>query len=167
MPPDHPSGPTVGLLSSQVPREMLVALGCTPVRVFPSVAKPTAAEAVLPRNFCALNRLLLASFLESNGAGLDAVIFADEDDATRRLHDVWRACVSVPVWGFVEMPRAATPLAVGRYAEVLAGMLAGLEAQTGRAVDGAPGAADRGRPGRRPAGAGRERVAPCLTSQPT
>jgi benzoyl-CoA reductase/2-hydroxyglutaryl-CoA dehydratase subunit BcrC/BadD/HgdB len=45
--------------------------------------------------------------------------------------------VSVPVWGFVETPRAATPLAIRRYAEVLAGTLAGLEVQTGRALSGA------------------------------
>ncbi len=100
---------TVGLLSAQVPRELLYALGCTPVRVFPSADKPTAAEAYLPRNFCALNRLILASFLEDGAASLDAVLFADEDDATRRLHDVWRACLPVPVWGFVEVPRAAPP----------------------------------------------------------
>jgi benzoyl-CoA reductase/2-hydroxyglutaryl-CoA dehydratase subunit BcrC/BadD/HgdB len=104
------------------------------VRVFPSAGKPTAAEAFLPRNFCSLDRLILAGFLEDEDAGLDAVIFADEDDATRRLHDVWRASVAVPVWGFVEVPRAATPLAADRYAEILARLAADLEAHTGRSL---------------------------------
>jgi benzoyl-CoA reductase/2-hydroxyglutaryl-CoA dehydratase subunit BcrC/BadD/HgdB len=131
---DNPLGQTVGLFSAQVPRELFYALGCTPVRVFPSAGKPTAAEAFLPRNFCALNRLILASFLENSGANLDAVIFADEDDATRRLHDVWRVCVPVPVWGFVEVPRAATPLAVSRYADVLTRTAADLEGHTGRTL---------------------------------
>jgi benzoyl-CoA reductase/2-hydroxyglutaryl-CoA dehydratase subunit BcrC/BadD/HgdB len=129
------SGPSVGLFSAYVPRELLYALGCRPVRVFPSAGKPTAAEAFLPRNFCSLDRLILASFLEDEDAGLDAVIFADEDDATRRLHDVWRTSVAVPVWGFVEVPRAATPLAINRYAGILARLAADLEAHTGRSLN--------------------------------
>jgi benzoyl-CoA reductase/2-hydroxyglutaryl-CoA dehydratase subunit BcrC/BadD/HgdB len=104
------------------------------VRVFPTASKPTATEAFLPRNFCSLDKLILAGFLEDEDAGLDAVIFADEDDATRRLHDVWRASVSVPVWGFVEVPRAATALAAGRYVEVLGRLVADLEARTGRSL---------------------------------
>ena len=131
---DGQPGPTIGLFGTQVPHELLYALGCTPVRVFPTATKPTAAEAYLPRNFCALNRLILSSFLENGQASLDAVIFSDEDDATRRLHDVWRACVPVPVWGFVEVPRAATPLAIDRYAELLARLSADLEGQTGRSL---------------------------------
>jgi benzoyl-CoA reductase/2-hydroxyglutaryl-CoA dehydratase subunit BcrC/BadD/HgdB len=131
---DNPLGPTVGLFSPQVPRELFYALGCTPVRVFPSAGKPTAAEAFLPRNFCALNRLILASFLENSVANLDAVIFADEDDATRRLYDVWRACVPVPVWGFVEVPRTATPLAANHYAGILTRTATDLEACTGRSL---------------------------------
>jgi benzoyl-CoA reductase/2-hydroxyglutaryl-CoA dehydratase subunit BcrC/BadD/HgdB len=130
----NPPGRTVGLFSAQVPRELFYALGCTPVRVFPSAGKPTAAEAFLPRNFCSLNRLILASFLENGGANLDAVIFADEDDATRRLYDVWRACVPVPVWGFVEVPRVATPLAASRYADILIRTAAELEGRTGRSL---------------------------------
>ena len=132
---EEPPGPSVGLFSSYLPRELVYALGCRPVRVFPSAGKPTAAEAFLPRNFCSLDKLILAGFLEDEDAGLDAVIFADEDDATRRLHDVWRASVSVPVWGFVEAPRAATPLAADRYAEILAGLVADLEGRTRRSLD--------------------------------
>jgi benzoyl-CoA reductase/2-hydroxyglutaryl-CoA dehydratase subunit BcrC/BadD/HgdB len=131
---EKPPSTTVGLFSAQVPRELMYAAGCVPVRVFPSAAKATAAEAYLPRNFCALMRLILASFVEDQSTALDAVIFADEDDATRRLHDVWRACVPLPVWGFVEVPRAATPLAVSRYATLLTALAAGLEAHTGHSL---------------------------------
>ncbi|GAB4529864.1 MAG: 2-hydroxyacyl-CoA dehydratase family protein [Anaerolineae bacterium] len=126
------SGPKVGLFSAYVPRELLYALGCTPLRVFPSAGKPTAAEAFLPRNFCSLDRLILATFLEDDNQDLDAVIFADEDDAARRLHDVWSSAVSLPVWGFVEVPRAANLLAVDRYAGVLARLATELEAHAGR-----------------------------------
>jgi benzoyl-CoA reductase/2-hydroxyglutaryl-CoA dehydratase subunit BcrC/BadD/HgdB len=122
------------MFSAYVPREIVYALGCTPVRVFPSAGKPTAAEAFLPRNFCSLDRLILAGFVEGDDAGLEAVIFADEDDATRRLHDVWRASVPVPVWGFVEVPRAASSLAADRYAELLARLVADLEAHVGRSL---------------------------------
>jgi len=126
--------PTVGLLSAAVPRELVYALGCLPVRVFPTAEKPAAAEAYLPNNFCALMRLVLASFVEGADSTLDAVIFADEDDATRRLHDVWRANVSVPVWGFVEVPRAATPLAVSRYADTLTRLVGELQSLTGKTL---------------------------------
>ena len=125
---------TVGLMSAYVPRELVYALGCTPVRVFPTSGKPTAAEAFLPRNFCSLDRLILSSFLEDEGHSLDAVIFADEDDATRRLHDVWRTSIPVPIWGFVEVPRAATSLAVDYYAKVLARLVTDLETHTRRSL---------------------------------
>jgi benzoyl-CoA reductase/2-hydroxyglutaryl-CoA dehydratase subunit BcrC/BadD/HgdB len=109
----------VGVLSAYVPRELLFALGCAPLRVFPNANKPAAAEAYLPRNFCALTRLILADFLENGSSGLDAVVFSDEDDALRRLYDVWRTSASVPIWEFVEVPRTATPLAIERYADSL------------------------------------------------
>jgi len=124
----------VGLLSGAIPKELIYAFGCTPVRVFPTAKKPTAAEAYLPNNFCALTRLVLASFVEGADSTLDAVIFADEDDATRRLHDVWRAHVSVPVWGFVEVPRMGTPLAVSRYADTLTRLAGELQSLTGKTL---------------------------------
>lgn len=129
------SGQMVGLFSAYVPREIPYALGCTPVRIFPTAEKPAAAEAYLPRNFCALSRLILASFLENGEADLDAVIFTDEDDASRRLHDVWRRFVPVPVWGFVEVPRRSTPLAVNRYAGILMQTTADLAAHTGTSLE--------------------------------
>jgi benzoyl-CoA reductase/2-hydroxyglutaryl-CoA dehydratase subunit BcrC/BadD/HgdB len=132
---DNLPSPTVGLFSAQVPRELLYALQCTPIRVFPTAGKPTAAEAYLPRNFCALTRLILASLLESGASDLDAAIFTDEDDATCRLHDVWRACVPVPVWGFVEVPHATTPLATNHYAKALTRLAADLEAHTCQSLD--------------------------------
>ncbi len=127
--------PTVGLMSAQIPRELPYALGCAPVRVFPSVGKPTAAEAYLPRNFCSLSRLILASYLENGGMNLDAVVFADDDDAARRLHDVWRESVPVPVWAFVDVPRDATSLGVNRYTEILTHLAADLGRYTGRALE--------------------------------
>jgi benzoyl-CoA reductase/2-hydroxyglutaryl-CoA dehydratase subunit BcrC/BadD/HgdB len=129
------SGPTVGLLSAQIPRELLFALGCTPVRIFPTAGKPTATESFLPRNFCSSSRIILASFLENGPSPLDAVIFADEDDAMRRLHDVWQASVSVPVWSFVEVPRSSTALAIDRYTEILTHLVTDLEAHTRRSLD--------------------------------
>lgn len=122
--------PTVGLFSTFVPRELLFALGCTPVRLFPTAAKPTAAEAYLPRNFCALTRNLLASFLEES-LPVQAVVFTDEDDALRRLQDVWTECVPVPIWGSLEVPRTNDATAVGHFATRLSGLAGQLEQHTG------------------------------------
>ena len=122
--------PTVGLFSAFVPRELLFALGCTPVRLFPTTAKPTAAEAYLPRNFCALTRNLLASFLEESPP-VQAVIFTDEDDALRRLRDVWAECVPVPIWGTLEVPRSSDAVAIRYFAASLTGLAQQLEQRTG------------------------------------
>ena len=126
----EPERRTVGLFSSHVPRELVYALGCTPVRVFPSAVKSTAAEAYLPNNFCALHRLILASYLADEPPNLDGMIFADEDDTARRLHDVWRASIDIPVWAFLEVPRSATPLAVQRFTENLNRAVPALEAHS-------------------------------------
>ena len=129
---DRSDGPVVGCLSSYVPRELLYSLDCTPVRVWPKAAKPTAAEAYLPRNFCSLSKLVLATFLEAEPPHLEAAIFTDEDDATRRLHDVWVSCVKVPVWGFLEAPRSTSSLAVSRFTGLLTGLARDLEQRTGQ-----------------------------------
>ncbi len=120
----------VGLFSAFVPRELLFALGCTPVRIFPTAVKPTAAEAYLPRNFCALTRNLLASFLEEKPP-VQAVIFTDEDDSLRRLQDVWAECVPVPIWGSLEVPRTDDGIAIRYFAARLAGLARQLERHTG------------------------------------
>lgn len=122
--------PAVGLFSAFVPRELLFALGCIPVRLFPTVTKPTAAEAYLPRNFCALTRNLLATFLEERPP-VQAVVFTDEDDALRRLQDVWAECVPLPIWGSLEVPRTQDAKAVRRFAVGLARLAGQIERPTG------------------------------------
>ncbi|MCS7260412.1 MAG: 2-hydroxyacyl-CoA dehydratase family protein [Anaerolineae bacterium] len=122
--------PHVGLFSAFVPRELVFASGCTPVRVFPTTTKPTAAEAYLPRNFCALTRNLLATFLEERPP-VQAVVFTDEDDAVRRLQDIWAECVPVPIWGSLEVPRTGDATAVRRFAAELARLAEQLERYTG------------------------------------
>ncbi len=125
------NGPTVGLFSSFVPRELLFALGCVPVRVFPTATKPTLAEMYLPRNFCALTRNLLASFLEEERPRIQAVIFTDDDDSSRRLRDVWAEYVPVPIWGYLEVPRTNDSLAIRRFASLLADLSREIESHTG------------------------------------
>lgn len=113
---------------------MLWAVGCLPVRMFPTAAKTTPAEAYLPRNFCSLTKLLLASYLDGDTPPLDAVIFTDEDDAMRRLHDVWPTCVNIPVWGFLEVPRSSSPLASDRFTRLLLALGQRLGAHTGEGL---------------------------------
>ena len=47
-----------------------------------------AADGSLPRSFSVEARALLSAALEGN-LNLDAVVFLDEDDTSRRLFDVW------------------------------------------------------------------------------
>jgi benzoyl-CoA reductase/2-hydroxyglutaryl-CoA dehydratase subunit BcrC/BadD/HgdB len=124
----------VGICSAGVPRELLWAMGCLPVRMFPTAAKPTLAEAYLPRNFCSVTKTLLAGYLDGDAPHLDAVIFTDEDDATRRLNDVWPTCVNIPVWGFLEVPRSSSPLAAERFARLLIALGQQIGARTGEGL---------------------------------
>jgi benzoyl-CoA reductase/2-hydroxyglutaryl-CoA dehydratase subunit BcrC/BadD/HgdB len=97
----------IGYFCSYVPKELIYAFGKTPVRVMPTAAKASEAEAYLPRNFCSLVKVTLASFL-SNDSDLEAVIHADSCDALRRLNDVWRAYVDVEALHLLDLPRKNT-----------------------------------------------------------
>jgi benzoyl-CoA reductase subunit C len=97
----------IGYLCSYVPKEILYAFDKTPVRVLPSAAKASEAEAYLPRNFCSLVKVTLASFLEGD-SDLDLVIHADSCDGLRRLNDVWRAYVNLDALPLLDLPRKGT-----------------------------------------------------------
>jgi benzoyl-CoA reductase/2-hydroxyglutaryl-CoA dehydratase subunit BcrC/BadD/HgdB len=72
--------------------------------LMPTAAKASEAEAYLPRNFCSLVKVTLASFLAGD-SDLEAVIHADSCDALRRLNDVWRAYVDVEALHLLDLPR--------------------------------------------------------------
>lgn len=99
----------VGYFCSYVPKEIIYALERVPVRVLPTAPKASEAEAYLPRNFCSLVKVTLASFLE-NESDLEAVIHADSCDALRRLNDVWRQYVDVEALHLLDLPRIDTPV---------------------------------------------------------
>jgi benzoyl-CoA reductase/2-hydroxyglutaryl-CoA dehydratase subunit BcrC/BadD/HgdB len=73
----------------------------------PSAAKASEAEAYLPRNFCSLVKVTLASFLEGD-SDLEAVVHADSCDVLRRLNDVWSAYVEVDALPLIDLPRKGT-----------------------------------------------------------
>jgi benzoyl-CoA reductase subunit C len=98
----------VGYFCSYVPKEIIYAFDRVPVRVLPTAAKASAAEAYLPRNFCSLVKTTLASFLEDE-SDLEAVVHADSCDALRRFHDVWRHYVDIEALHLLDLPRINTP----------------------------------------------------------
>jgi len=99
----------VGYFCSYIPKEIIYAFGKAPIRILPTAVKASEAEAYLPRNFCSLVKITLASFLESE-SDLEAVIHADSCDALRRLNDVWRHYVEIEVLHLLDLPRIDTPL---------------------------------------------------------
>ncbi len=122
--------PRVGVLYPFVPPEILFAFGRVPVRVFPSARNAADAEAYLPKNFCALAKATLASFLDGCPShSIEGVILADVCDAQRRLYDVWRAYAAVPAIAFLDLPRRTDPLGQRFYAASLARLVAQLEEQ--------------------------------------
>ena len=124
----------VGYTSSYLPPEIIYACGLTPVRLQPGNSRSAplraglaAADSYLPRNFSVEARALLAAALEGN-LDLDAVIFLDEDDTSRRFFDVWAAYTDIAALGLVPLPRLDNDLARQRYAQALAGVARSLTA---------------------------------------
>ncbi len=127
------NSPRVGMCYPFVPPEILLAFGRVPVRLFPSARNASDAEAYLPKNFCALAKVTLASFLDNSFSNdLEGVIFADVCDAQRRLVDVWRAYAIAPAIGFLDLPRRTDALGRDFFAASLHRLVAQLERQYDR-----------------------------------
>jgi len=116
----------IGYFCSYVPKEIIHAFGKTPVRMMPTAAKASEAEAYLPRNFCSLVKVTLASFLASD-PDLEAVIHADSCDALRRLNDVWRAYVDVEALHLLDLPRKSTATSADYFHRALRKLVEALE----------------------------------------
>ena len=122
--------PRVGYFYSYFPKEILHAFGRVPVRIFPTARDGADAEPYLHKNFCALVQVTLASFLDADApADLEGVVFSDICDAHRRLYDVWRAYVNVPVLAFLDLPRRVDALGQDFYYATLRRFVAQLEAR--------------------------------------
>ncbi|MBI2757395.1 MAG: 2-hydroxyacyl-CoA dehydratase [Chloroflexi bacterium] len=120
----------IGYTSPYLPPEIIFASGLTPVRLRPAESL-SAADGFLPRNFSVEARALLAAALE-NGLDLDAVVFLDEDDTSRRLFDVWQAYAETPALGLVPLPRLDSEPACQRYAHALIALSDSLAALSGQ-----------------------------------
>lgn len=121
-----PTRKCIGYFSPYLPPEIIWSCGITPVRLRPG-SSLAAADGYLPRNFSVEVRALLASALEGNFSTgsdrdpiIEAAIFLDEDDTSRRFFDVWRTSVDIPALGLVALPRLNNDLACQRYAGALA-----------------------------------------------
>ena len=120
--------PRVGYFYSYFPKEILYAFGRVPVRLFPTARDGADAEPYLHKNFCALVKVTVANFLDDNASNdLEGVVFSDICDAQRRLCDVWRAYIHVPVLAFLDLPRRNDALGQEFYAATLTHFIAQLE----------------------------------------
>jgi benzoyl-CoA reductase subunit C len=116
----------IGYFCSYMPKEIIHAFSKAPVRILPTAAKASVAEAYLPRNFCSLVKITLASYLE-NESDLEAVIHTDSCDALRRLNDVWRHYVDIEALHLLDLPRINTPLGHEHYYHALGRLIRRLE----------------------------------------
>lgn len=116
----------IGYFCSYVPREIIYAFGRTPVRILPTAVKAAEAEAYLPRNFCSLIKVILATYLEDQ-SDLEGVIHADSCDGLRRLHDVWRYYVGVPTLHLLDLPRNDTTAGIWHFQHALKELVEVLE----------------------------------------
>lgn len=120
----------IGYLSPYLPPEIIFASGLTPMRLRPGDSL-SAADGFLPRNFSVEARALLAAALNEE-LDLEAVVFLDEDDTSRRLFDVWQAYADIPALGLVPLPRIDSEPACQRYAHALIALADSLAALSGQ-----------------------------------
>lgn len=120
----------IGYTSPYLPPEIIWACGMIAVRL-QSRGSGASADGYLPRNFSVEARTLLASALDGS-CDVEAVIFLDEDETSRRLYDVWQAYVDIPTLGLVPLPRLDTSLACSRYVAALTELAAELSAHCGQ-----------------------------------
>jgi benzoyl-CoA reductase subunit C len=125
----------IGYFCSYVPRELIHALDRTPVRILPMANKASEAEAFLPRNFCSLVKITLASFLEGD-SDLEGVIHSDSCDAARRLNDIWRHYVDVEALHLLDLPRNDTAVSRDYYHHSLRRLSKALEERFGIGLTG-------------------------------
>ncbi len=127
--------PRTGYLYPYLPLEVLYALGHVPVQLFPAGHDPADAEPYLHKNFCALLKTTLALFLAGeNSSDLEGVVLADVCDGQRRLYDVWRTYVQVPVLALLDVPRRSGALGNEYAYQSLARCVAQLERAFGQAL---------------------------------
>ncbi len=125
----------VGYFYSYFPKEILYAFERVPVRIFPTAPNGADAEPYLHKNFCALLKVTLASFLEDSvSEDLEGVIFSDTCDGQRRLYDVWRAYAQVPALAFLDLPRRVDALGQEFYAVALTRLVTKLEERFGQTL---------------------------------
>jgi benzoyl-CoA reductase/2-hydroxyglutaryl-CoA dehydratase subunit BcrC/BadD/HgdB len=120
----------IGYTSSYLPPEIIWACSLTPVRLRPAESL-SAADGYLPRNFSVEARALLAAAL-NHEIDMEAVVFLDEDDTSRRLFDMWRAYAETPALGLIPLPRLDSEPACQRYTHSLSELAESLAALSGQ-----------------------------------
>ena len=83
--------PKIGYLCTYVPEEIIHAAGFEHVRIAPSPAPPTRADAHLQSYACCLARSCLDQALAGKLDDLAGVVFAHTCDTLQGLADIWRA----------------------------------------------------------------------------
>lgn len=90
MPHTSTPQPKIGYLCTYVPEEIIHAAGFVPVRIMPSTAPPTRAEAHLQSYTCCFARGCLDLALTGKLNALAGVVFTHTCDTMQGLADIWR-----------------------------------------------------------------------------
>jgi len=125
----------VGLLCTFVPVELIHGAGMFPWRVSGTWQSHVyRALAWRDLDMCKYATHVLESMLEGEYDFLDGVIASDWDDDRRRLYDVWKLAGKQAFVEIVTMPKKATELSVGYFAQELRRLASHLERAGGQKI---------------------------------
>lgn len=110
--------PIMGWFCCYTPLELIMGGGMNPYRIIPN---PTSdmADSYLHSNFCPFVRSSLEMAIRGDLDFLEGVALVNSCDGLRRLYDAWRFYTETPHIYLIDLPRAATGIALRHFRETL------------------------------------------------
>ncbi len=126
--------PFVGFACAYTPLPLIDAAGFVPLRLLPLTNAPDQAGSLLHDNLCPHVKRLLDRALGGDLPELRGLVLMNSCDAMRRLADAWPVARPEDRLAFVDLPIAASELAVEYFADELARLAEVLGQWSGRAI---------------------------------
>lgn len=122
---NHEDG-VVGWCCVNIPEEILISLGLTPVRLIPAPA-PAYADSLLDSNFCPYIKATLGHRYCGHYDFLDGLVLANTCDGMRRLFDGWKRSGKTSFLHLFDLPRHTTKEGIEFYRQSIFHLISHIE----------------------------------------